>query len=371
MSLTTTTSDIILPPETAEYMQPTAIEAMQRAEIDVQISTAHRFPRSMQQFKSRAIGMATMDEDVAASCLYSRPVGGGKFAEGLSVRMAEIVGASYGNLRVAAIIVEQTERYVKARGIAHDLESNFCSACEVIESTVKRDGTPYDERMRIVIAKACLAKARRDATFQVVPKALCKPVEAAAKAVAIGNAATIEQRRTAVLGWIGKLGIDTARVYQALGIKGEADLGLEELAQLTGLKTAIKDGDVTVDEAFPNNVVRKVESPKPISRPPAPTPQPEPQSAHPTANAGETAPGNLSEEKSPRDKIRGLLNLTRFNESDLIKWAYEAKLVTKKDVTTLDGVNDGRMDRLLETWDDVVKAMKEFYPVAEKGEEEK
>ncbi len=243
--------DLQIMSDAPEVLAPSAIESMQRAEIDIQISTAHRFPRSMQKFKARAIEMATLDEETAASCLYSRPVGGGKFAEGLSVRTAEIVGACYGNLRVAAMVVEQTERYVKARGMAHDLETNFASACEVIESTVKRDGTPYDERMRIVIAKACLAKARRDATFQVVPKALCKPIEQAARAVAVGDATTLTKRREQVLQWIGKLSIDAGRVFAVLGVKGADDIGLEELTTLTGLKTAIKDGEVSVDEAFP------------------------------------------------------------------------------------------------------------------------
>lgn len=232
-----------------------ALEQITRSEVDCQIATAHKFPRSMATFKKRALEMATLDEETAASCIYSRPVGKEngkqKFAEGMSVRMAEIVGASYGNLRVGAMIIEQTERQVKARGFAHDLESNFASTSEVIESTVKRDGTSYDERMRIVIAKACLAKARRDATFQVVPKALCKPVEAEARRVAVGDASTLANRRGVVMSWIGKLGIDVNRVFTALGVSGEDDIGLDELATLTGIKTAIKDGDVTVDEAFP------------------------------------------------------------------------------------------------------------------------
>jgi len=230
---------------------PSALEAITRGEIDTQIATAHKFPRSMQTFKRRAVEMATMDEETAASCLYSRPVGGGKFAEGLSVRTAEIVGACYGNLRVGAMIIEQTERYVTARGVAHDLESNFASSCEVIESTVDKNGKPYPERMRVVVAKAALAKARRDATFQVVPKALCKPIEAAARAVALGDATTLASRRDAVMGWIGKLGIDSTRVFTALNILGPDEIGLEQLVTLTGLKTAIKDGEVTVDEAFP------------------------------------------------------------------------------------------------------------------------
>lgn len=251
-----------------EIVPTSALHAITTAEIDVQISTAHKFPRSMAIFKKRAIEMACMDEQTAESCLYSRPVGKDengkqKFAEGLSVRMAEIVAACFGNIRVAAMIVEQTPRQVKARGMAHDLENNSAVATEVIEATVKRpkhgqkEGDPYDERMRVVIAKAALAKARRDAIFQVVPKALARPIEMAVKALLAGDAKSIERRRKTAMAWIkDTLKIDPARVFAAFEIKGEADLDTELLDRLTGLRTAIIDKDTTADEAFPEIIAK-------------------------------------------------------------------------------------------------------------------
>lgn len=234
-----------------------ALSQITKAEIDQQIATAHAYPRSLSKFKSRALEMATLDEETAESCIYSRPVGKDpktgqqKYAEGMSVRMAEIVGACFGNLRVGAMIVEMTPRYVKARGFAHDLETNFASTSEVIESTVKANGLPYDERMRAVVAKAAISKARRDATFQVVPKALCKPIEAAARQAAIGDATTLGKRREAAAGWVARLGIDPQRVWASLGVTGADDLTVEHLTTLTGVRTAIKDGEVSIDEAFP------------------------------------------------------------------------------------------------------------------------
>lgn len=242
-----------------ELMPPGVTETLARVEIDSQISTAKKYPRSLERFRKSAISMATFDDETADSCLYARPVGKDpktgkeKFAEGMSIRMAEIVGASYGNLRVQATIVEQTERFVRARGMAIDLESNFASSSEVIESTVKKNGQPYDERMRIVIAKAALAKARRDATFQVVPRALAKPIETAIRQVLTGDAKSLEKRRAAVIGWIGKLGINPARVYASLGVKGDAELDADHLMTLTGVRTAIKDGEISIDDAFPED----------------------------------------------------------------------------------------------------------------------
>lgn len=243
-----------------EITPSSALESITRGEIDIQIRTAHQFPRSMKQFKTRALDMALIDEETAESCIYVRPVGmkGGvqQYAEGLSIRMAEIVAASYGNIRVGSMIIEQTERYVKCRGVAHDLESNFASTSECIEATVTKAGLPFSEGMRNVVAKACLAKAWRDALFKVVPRALCKPIETETRKLAAGNAQSIAKKRANVDEWIKRLGIDPARVFAALGIKGIEDVTGDMLVMLAGLKTSIKDGEVKIDEAFPELIAK-------------------------------------------------------------------------------------------------------------------
>lgn len=240
---------------TLEVLQPSAIEALERAAVDVQVSTAHKFPRSLELFKKRSLAMATLDVDTAESCIYLRPVGkkDGKmqYAEGASIRMAEIVAASYGNIRVAARIIEQTERYVKCEGVAHDLESNYAAKSETMEPTVTREGKPFSEGMRAVVAKACLAKAFRDAIFKVVPRALCKTVYDSAKNVATGKDQPISERIKRVQAWIGTLKIDEARVFAMLEVKGWSEVTPDHLLKLTGIKTAMGDGDVSIDDAFP------------------------------------------------------------------------------------------------------------------------
>ncbi|MBU6231573.1 hypothetical protein KGP36_02800 [Patescibacteria group bacterium] len=235
---------------------------MERAQIDTQVATAHQYPRSLEQFKKRALSMATLDEESAESCIYCRPVGREqnekgewveKYAEGASIRLAEIVAASYGNIRVAARIVEQTERFVRCEGVAHDLESNYAGKSECMESTVTKQGKPYSERQRSLVAKVCLAKAYRDACFKVVPRALCKPVFEAAKKVAAGQGKPLEERRKKAKAWVSGIKMDNAegRVFAALGVKGWNDVTDDHLLRLTGLKTAIQDGDETYESAFP------------------------------------------------------------------------------------------------------------------------
>lgn len=234
-----------------EVLPPSAVMSLERAAIDCQVATAHAYPRSLEMFKKRALSMATLDLSTAESCIYSRPVGGGKTAEGASIRLAEIVAASYGNLRVAARIIEQTPRYVKCEGVAHDLESNYAGKSECIEPTVKSNGEPYSEAQRAVVAKACLAKAYRDAVFKVVPKALCKAVIDAAIGVVKKDVVSLEDRRKRVKDWLKQIKVDDNRVFTVLNVKGWTEVTDEHLITLTGLKTAINEQDTTVEEAFP------------------------------------------------------------------------------------------------------------------------
>jgi hypothetical protein len=237
-----------------EVMPPSAVGSIERAHIDSQIATAHAYPRSLEKFQKKATSYVTLDYETAASCLYSRPVGGGKTAEGASIRLAEIVASCFGNLHVQASIVEQTDRFVRTVGMAHDLENNYAGKSEVVESTVGKDGQPYSERQRIVVAKAALSKAYRDAVFRVVPKAMCKTIIDAAKRVAVGDEKTLEDRRAKVRDWVKSIKVDEARVFQALGIGGWADMSLAHLETMTGLRTAILDGDATIDETFPPTI---------------------------------------------------------------------------------------------------------------------
>jgi len=233
----------------------TSLEQIERAQYDVAVNTAQKYPRNITHFHRDAIALVKMDQETAESCIFRRPVGKKdgreEYAEGMSVRMAEIVAACYGNIVYGSYIIEQTDRMVKARGQARDIQRNVTASSEVVESTVTKDGRPFSERMRIVVAKAALSKARRDALFQVVPRALCKPIETAARQVITGSQKPLAERRAAVVSWISKTSIAPARVWAALGITSEVELNDEHLLELQGIRNAIKDGECTIDDAFP------------------------------------------------------------------------------------------------------------------------
>lgn len=285
------------------------IESITKAEVNQQIATAHQYPRSMAQFFKRVEAMVTSDQETAESCIYrlrrkdKQSPGGYKIIEGESIRMAEMVAAAYGNLRSAVHIVGHTPTRVSVRAVCHDLETNNLIAVEKQAKTAYSDGSPYNEDMAITTANALVSKALRDAIFRVVPKALVKSIKEKAKLVAFGNGATFIARRAKALEWFKAKGAKLDRVFLALEVKGEEDMTVEHLEILTGLKTAIVEGDQTIDEAFPGEVTDA----GPFERP-AENPKKSAGTAKDAAAAAEkkpeTAPVAQKEAQKPKETVK-------------------------------------------------------------------
>jgi hypothetical protein len=233
----------------AEVLLPTALEASVRAEYDVSIATAHRFPRSIGTFFKRAESLATATPEIAASCEYAKPVGGER-VKGPSARLAEIVAATYGNLRVQARVISETQTEIVAQGVAHDLESNTAVSTEVAVSIVKRDGRRFGADQVATMRAAACSKARRNAIFQVVPLALCQPIIAAARKVAAGDAKTLPERRKAQLEWFEKQGVKLPAILAWLGVKSVEDIGLDQMADLIAASNAAKEEGTPLSALF-------------------------------------------------------------------------------------------------------------------------
>lgn len=240
--------------ETAEQQhdeaKSTALSTLLRAEIDTQISTAKSYPRSLKTFKARATSMATLDEETAGSMFYSLPRGG-KRIEGPSARFAEIAAAAWGNMRFGSRVVNVDERMLTSQGVCHDLESNNVITIEVQRRITDKNGKRYNDDMIVMTGNAAGSIALRNAVLKVIPKAYWNPVFMEARKIAIGDARTLVTRRQQAFEYFAKLGVDAARVLAVLEKHSIDDVDLEDLETLTGLRTAIKDGDTSLEEAFP------------------------------------------------------------------------------------------------------------------------
>lgn len=229
-------------------------EQQARGEVDMQVSTARRYPRSIKQFKERALNLATLDEETAGSCFYTLPArkgGDGKPIEGPSARLAEIVAGSWGNIRAQASVVSDDGEFITAQGRCWDLETNVAISVDVRRRITDKFGKRYSADMINTTANAACSIALRNSVFKVVPMAIVKPVYEQARKVAIGDAQTLVSRRAKMVDEFKKMGVPPERVYAVVEKASIEDITLDDIGTLRGLYTAIKEGDATIDEVFP------------------------------------------------------------------------------------------------------------------------
>jgi hypothetical protein len=222
-----------------------------RAEVDIQISTARAYPRSIKTFKQLALAMATLDEETASGCFYALPRSG-KTIEGPSVRLSEIVVSAWGNIRADARVIHVGDKEIVAEGMCWDLERNIAIRKQVTRRITDKNNRRYSEDMIVVTGNAACSIAFRNAVFAVVPGAFVKSIYDAARSVAIGDAKTLANKRADMVAYFAKMGVQPDRLLAAINKAGVEDIGLDELGLLKGMATAIKDGDTTVDQAFPD-----------------------------------------------------------------------------------------------------------------------
>lgn len=278
-------TDYTEPADTAlEVAPPLELDRETRGIIGEMVATANRYPRSVEKFMKEATALVTLDEETAEACIYALPRDG-KTIEGPSARFAEIIANCWRNLRIDARVVGDDGKLITSRGSAWDMERNVLIAYEVSRRVTGRNGRRYSDDMITVTGNAASSIALRNAVLKAIPAALWKPLYHKAKEAAVGTTETLVSRRTKMLAYFQKLGAPAAKVFEVLGIGGEADLTLEHLGTLRGWATAIKEGDTTLDEAFADAGQAPIKTPERKSASTAPataapsTPSPAPEAS--------------------------------------------------------------------------------------------
>ena len=234
--------------------QADMLQAVNRAEIDIQIATAKNYPRDINATLNKIATYACMDKETAEDCFYvlRRKGAGGQdtVIEGLSVRMAEIIAGAWGNLRVATHIVGNDGKMITAQAVCHDLETNFAVMKEVKRRITDRNGRTFSEDMQVVTGNAAAAIAFRNAVLTVIPKAVTKKIINDVKQVALGQAIDVETSRQNCLTNYARAGVTEAMICQYLGIKSVAEIDKKKLFELKATWNAIKEGTTSVQETF-------------------------------------------------------------------------------------------------------------------------
>lgn len=272
----------------AEVIEPTALQVIQRAEIDSTIATAKSFPRDMSKALDRVQEMATLTEAIAEECHYSLPRtdknGRRVNIQGPSVRFAEILASQWGNLRIASRVIDIGAKQVVAQGICLDLETNVAYDVEVRKSIVSKNGKRFSDDVITVNANAAAAVAQRNAVLKAIPRPLWFSIyEETLKRIGGGQTPLAERWQRAVA-WFGSRGIDERRLKRAVGISKPAELTQAHIQQLVGWRNAIEQDAAAADEIFggaEGGKQEREEKPPPRRRPPrevqAAEPEPEPE----------------------------------------------------------------------------------------------
>lgn len=241
----------------AEYdaTSNTALAQLNSSEIDMQIATANKYPRSISTFTKQITTFATLDEETAKTMFYKLPRGKDangkvKYIDGPSVRLAEVAASSYKNLRFGSRILRIEDRFIVAQGFCYDLENNIACACEVRRRITDSNGRRFGDDMIQVTGMAASSIALRNAIFKIIPLAYILPALNQAKLCAIGEHTPIAERREKAMTYWRKAGANDAELFAALGIGGVEDIGNEELEAMLGMVTAIKAGELTFEEAL-------------------------------------------------------------------------------------------------------------------------
>lgn len=240
--------------EIIEIKQAEVLQAINRSEVDIQISTAKQYPRDLTRVLNQIATYAKMDKETAEDCFYilrrKDKDGNDSLIEGLSIRMAEIIASAWGNLRIQTRIVGNDGKMITAQAICHDLESNVAVSKEVSRSIVTKKGYTYSQDMQIVTGNAASSIAFRNAVLSVIPKAITKKIINEVKAVAMGQTIDIEESRRRVMAYYSKAGVKAEQLLRYLGVKTIDEIDQQMIFELRALRNAIEEGTTSIKETF-------------------------------------------------------------------------------------------------------------------------
>ena len=270
------------------------------AEAQGQLTLAKKFPRSV----TAAIGEfleACNNHDFATTAFYSVPNRG----SGPSIRLAEEAARCYGNFVYGHRELSRSEGKSEIEVYAWDMEKNNRSSRQITVMHVldtKNGAKKLTDQADIDNKIANVAsKQMRGRILALMPKHMIAAGVAAAKRTLAGNGEKpISERILAMSQRFARFGVNATHLQAYLG-HGIDDTTLDELADLTGIFNAIKEGAKASDyfklgddaAADANaSTAAAIASRAKAAPPAAQTPAPAPAAAKPRAASRSTAAQN-------------------------------------------------------------------------------
>jgi len=261
----------------------------ERAEIDMMIATAKRYPRQISSFLVKARSLACSSPEIAAGCSYALPRAG-KTIIGPSIRLAEIVAPSWGNCRYGGRITNIGQKFVSVQGFFYDIENNVGVAVDLRRRITDKNGNRYNDDMIQTTCQAGVSIAIRNAIFHGIPGGYVDAIRREAEDIALGKREGLKaQREKAVQFFKDEHGIQKKDVLRTLGIGEVEDMTWGHVSRLIGFRTAIATGESTAAQIFSEQQMGEaVEPPAPRKRRKKAAPAKDPEAAEdPGATEGQ------------------------------------------------------------------------------------
>lgn len=224
--------------------------------IQAQVAVARSYPRDLKAVYKKAVDAVWLNQNIAESCIYAFKRGG-KMITGPSIRLAEIMLSSWGHMHSATKVVGETAdgKFIEVQAIVIDRENNNIHLETVQRSimTSAKDGkTPrkFDQEMIGVTASAAASIALRRAAFRVIGAHHADELYEQAKKAALGQGHNNVDIREKAISMFEKAGISSDKIFKYFQIEKKEDLTQEHLEKMVGIKTSIKQGLLTKENAF-------------------------------------------------------------------------------------------------------------------------
>lgn len=269
-----------------EVMDSSAIEAIQRAEIDVAVATARRFKRDVAASLKTCRELALRNPKIADKCNYALPRGNKRLI-GPSIHFARIVKYSWGHLNSGSQVIWCNRDYARVLGVCHDMQTNVREA-NIMDWPVQPPHNKTPERWKDqmnLATRAGTAVAERNAIFGCIPMVLFEDVLEEAKLLAVGKGKSFIESRNNAVSACKELKITQPMIYRALEVSGLESITTDHLIWLHAALQSIREQVSTVEELFgpEKPVSEKARAPKkgdkgldvssPISAPEKPEPK--------------------------------------------------------------------------------------------------
>lgn len=239
-----------------------------RIENNTQMAMAIQRPRDEARILKALTTELSMYPEAADEAIYKKPVGGGKFATGLSVRAAEAMAYRWGNNGFGAEIISDDGEVVTGHATWVDFETNNRRTIpfRVSRKFKRKDNTMgrhTEDRFHETVVPAKQSKALREVILRSLPPGLKKEYER--KAEEVRSKQGKDQRWAKMLRTFGPLGVSQADLEKMIGKEAKA-FAPDDFDDLLGVYNAIMDGETTVAEAFGREVAQGAsEGPKTVN----------------------------------------------------------------------------------------------------------